>query len=279
MTMRQRSPKLSFMVAASLCAWLSATQLHARAQAQAQPRRHPAAKPKTPVGHYEPAPPEPSPAGPKAGGDESAQPAAPETSAAGASGAAQASDNNGAANAANAAPAAAKDATPKEPAAPAVDPALQQDLAQVMDDLVQARARVAVLGKSLFKTRVRVKIDNRAAPDQIAVRVALWLDGAPIWTGDGAAVRSAERALFDGFAAPGPHSLTAEVEQHSREDEAYRYTLRESYRFMVLREKRTDLVLVLDDDSDMADDFKDDQEGEYDVRTRLKVRAVGLNEE
>ena len=148
-----------------------------------------------------------------------------------------------------------------------------------MDDLVQARARVALLGKSLFKTRVRVKLDNRAAPEQVAVRIALWLDGAPIWSGDGSALHEQERALFDGFAAPGPHLLMVEVEQRAREDEAYRYTLRESYRFMVVPEKRTDMVLVLDDDSDMAKEFPDDQEGEYDVRTRLKVQAVGLNEE
>src|SRR5687767_12389318 len=63
--------------------------------------------------------------------------------------------------------------------------ALRAELSQVMDALVQARTRVAVLGKALFKTRVRVELDNRAAPDQTAVRVALWLDGAPIFSGDG----------------------------------------------------------------------------------------------
>lgn len=156
---------------------------------------------------------------------------------------------------------------------------LRQELSQVMDDMVQARARVAVLGKTLWKTRVRVKLDNRAAPDQVAVHATLFLDGAPIWNGDGTAMRGPDHPLFDGFAAPGPHVLTVEVEQRAREDENYRYTVRNGYRFMVVREKRTDVLLVLDDDSDMAEDFKDDESGEYDVRTRLKVRAVDLNEE
>lgn len=239
--------------------------------AQAQARRHSQQKPK-PAAARATEPPVPDAAPAKPSPQASAQPTLPEpaTSATGA----QPSEGSGASSSPPPSPAASK-----ETAAPADDSTLQQDLAQVMDDLVQARARVAVLGKSLFKTRVRVKLDNRAAPDQIAVRVALWLDGAPIWTGDGAAVRGPERPLFDGFAAPGPHSLTIEVEQRARQDEAYRYTLRESYRFMVVREKRTDLMLVLDDDSDMAEEFPDDQAGEYDVRTRLKVRAVGLNEE
>jgi len=157
--------------------------------------------------------------------------------------------------------------------------ALRQDLAQVMDELVQARARVGVLGKALFKTKVRVKIDNRAAPDQVAIHANLWLDGAPIWKGEGSALGDPERILFEGFVTPGPHVLTLEIEQRAREDAAYRYTLRESYHFKVLRERRTDLRLLLLDDSDMADDFSDDEEGEYDVRTRFQVRAVALDED
>jgi hypothetical protein len=157
--------------------------------------------------------------------------------------------------------------------------ALRQDLAQVMDELVQARARVGVLGKALFKTKVRVKIDNRAAPDQVAIHAGLWLDGAPIWKGEGSALADPERTLFEGFVTPGPHVLTFEVEQRARQDAAYRYTLHESYHFNVLRDRRTDLRLLLLDDSDMADDFADDEEGEYDVRTRFQVRAVALDDD
>ena len=174
-------------------------------------------------------------------------------------------------------PAAAADAAAAEQAEDLA--ALQAELAQVMDDLVQARARVALLGKSLWKTRVRVRIDNRAEPDQVAARAVLYLDGAPIWSGDGAQLRDPERVLFDGFAAPGPHVLTLEIAQRARDDEAYRYDLRESYRFQALRERRTDLRLVIDDDSDMAEDFPDDEEGSYEVQTRLEARAVALDDE
>jgi hypothetical protein len=80
--------------------------------------------------------------------------------------------------------------------------------------------------------------------------------------------------LFEGYAAPGPHVLELEIEQRARDDDAYGYTLRESYRFTVLQKHRTDLKLVLEDDSDMAEDFADDKEGEYDVTTRLEVEAV-----
>lgn len=157
--------------------------------------------------------------------------------------------------------------------------ALQLELAQLMDDLVQARERVAVIGKALFKTRVRVKLDNRALEEQLPGRVTLRLDGSPIFSADGTTLRDAERSLFDGFAAPGPHVLELELEQRARSDEAYRYTQRQSFRFEVVRERRTDLQLVLEDDSDIAEDFRDDREGEYDVRTRLQVSAQPLSEE
>jgi hypothetical protein len=187
-----------------------------------------------------------------------------------------------------AAPGQAPTPAPAPAAAPAGDPsaseraelaALQAELAAVMDDLVQARTRVAVLGKSLFKTRVRVKLDNRAAPEQQAARVELWLDGAPIFSGDGAALRDPERVLWEGFTAPGAHVLTLEVEQRAQDDDTYRYTLRDSFRVVVVRERRTDLRLVLDDDSDMAEDFPDDREGSYELQTRLEARAVEPNDE
>lgn len=185
-------------------------------------------------------------------------------------------------------------AQPAEPAAEASEPAkpgddraaraekeaaLERELSEVMDTLVQARARAAVLGKALWKTRVSVKVDNEAGEDQVAVRIGLWLDGAPVWSGDGSALGDPERVLFTGFIAPGQHVLTYEVEQRARVDEKYRYTQRASHRFTALRERRTELRLVLDDDSDIAEDFADDEEGEYDVRARLQVRAISPDDE
>jgi hypothetical protein len=250
--------------------------------AQAQARRH--LQPKSPVPHASESPPSDAPTAPAVTptpvGPATTQvtPQAPPSSASPAVSSEHATAQTGATTPQRETPTSAS-AIPPPPAADKGELAgLQQDLAQVMDDLVQARARVALLGKSLFKTRVRVKLDNRAAPEQVAAHVALWLDGAPIWNGDGGTLRDPEHSLFEGFAAPGPHTLTVEVEQRARADEAYRYTLHESYRFTVVQQKRTDLRLVLDDDSDMAEDFPDDHEGKYDVRTRLQVRAVGLNE-
>jgi hypothetical protein len=143
--------------------------------------------------------------------------------------------------------------------------------------LVAARARAAVLGKTLFKTRVAVRLQNLTGPDPVLAKVVLSLDGSPVFHGDASALGDDEaHQVFEGFAAPGPHLLSVELEQRARDNTAYGYTLHESYKFEATREKQTELTLVLDDDSNLAKDFPDDGEGEYDVRTRLRVRTKAL---
>jgi hypothetical protein len=170
---------------------------------------------------------------------------------------------------------AAASATPV--AAPSADEtnaataALRAEVTTLMDDLATARAKAAVLGKTLFKTRIVVRAQNLAGSDLRLNRLLVLLDGAPVFRGDGSALTGDEaRQLFEGFAAPGPHVLTFECEQRMRDDDAYGYTLRESYRVKVPRDRETDLLLVLDDDSSDAEDLAEDSEGEYDVRTRLR---------
>jgi hypothetical protein len=151
---------------------------------------------------------------------------------------------------------------------------LQSDVTQLIDDMVQARARAALLGKTLFKTRLRLNVQNLAAPEPVLVRVVLTLDGAPVFRGDGTALRGDDpRQVFEGFVSPGPHVLTVELEQRSQRDGTYGYTLHDSYRFQALREHESDLTLVVDDDSNLASDFADDAKGEYDVRVKLRVRT------
>lgn len=174
------------------------------------------------------------------------------------------------------APAPAIDGAAADEAATSEAAAVREELAAVMDSLVSARARAALLGKSLFKTRVRVQLVNDAAGDQRLGKVALALDGNPIFRGDGSALNPEGAKLFEGYAAPGPHVLTVEIEQRARADESYRYSQTSSLRFVVPRGTLTDLKLVLDDDSDIAEDFADDGEGEYDVRLRLVVEARPL---
>lgn len=181
---------------------------------------------------------------------------------------------------------ATKAPEPQPEAAPAGEPApaadsgklasLRADVAALVDELVEARSRAALLGQTLFKTQLRVKVQNLAAPDPVLGKLVLKLDGAPIFQGDGAALSGDDaRQVFQSYVAPGAHVLTAELEQSSRDDAKYGYTLHETYRFQAVRDKRSELTLILDDDSDVPEDG----EGEYDVRVKLRVRTKARDEE
>lgn len=165
---------------------------------------------------------------------------------------------------------------PEEAPPPDLTP-LHDEFNSVMDDLVQTRARIATLGRSLFRTKIRIDVQDRSGDEQSLTRIAVMLDGAPVFRAQGAEFAGEDgKRVFEGFAAPGPHTVTVEVEMRARDGDVYRYTLRDAYRFEVIRDKMTEVVVVLDGESDIAADFPDDGEGEYDVRTRFRVATRDL---
>jgi hypothetical protein len=158
--------------------------------------------------------------------------------------------------------------------------ALREESSQLIDEMSQARAKAALLGKTLFKTQLRLRVQNLAAPDPRLVKIELKLDGAPVYVGDGTTLTGDDaRQVFEGFIAPGRHVLTASLKQQSREDPTFGYNLHDSYHFKVQRDKLSELTLIVDDDSDMASDYPDDGDGEYDVRLKLRVRTKNIGEE
>jgi hypothetical protein len=163
-----------------------------------------------------------------------------------------------------------------EPAGPDLGP-LKDELTAVMDDLVSTRARIATLGRQLFRTKIRIDVHDRSRSNQSLTRLVVSLDGAQVFRSEGGVVDAASgKRVFEGFAAPGPHAITVEVEARARSGETYRYVLRDSFRFEVVRDKLTEVDVLLDGDSEIAEDFPDDGEGEYDVRTRFRVATRDL---
>ena len=162
------------------------------------------------------------------------------------------------------------------PAGPDVTP-IRTDFVALMDDLVQARMRVSALGAELFRTRISVQLQDRTSGNVAMARMVVHLDGAPVHQSEGAVEgASAGTNIFSGALAPGPHVLTIEVEQRAREDDAYRYSLRESFRFQVVRERLSEVTLILEDGSDMARSFPAGGEGSFNVTTRMRVATRAL---
>ena len=71
--------------------------------------------------------------------------------------------------------------------------------------------------------------------------------------------------------APGPHVVAVEVERHGVPDR--QFSSWQLSKFVVVVPERQTLWarIELDDDSDMAEQFPTEREGEYDLRVRLEA--------
>lgn len=162
------------------------------------------------------------------------------------------------------------------PTPPDLSP-LRADYSALMDDMVAARELVATLGEELFRTRVAISVQDRAGDDQSLASFALELDGTPVFHVEGEIEGGGDgRQVYEGALAPGPHVLTVAMEQRAATDSEYRYVQRDTYRFIVVRDRRTEVGIVLEDDSDIAQHFQNDGEGRYDVHTRVRVATRAL---
>lgn len=161
-------------------------------------------------------------------------------------------------------------------AAPDVS-ALSSELSAVLDELIQARTRASVLAKSLFRTRIDINVLRRA-DDQQMVRIKLALDGVPVHDSDGASVQSEEARLFQGYVAPGTHEISIEITEQSKENPTYRYTRAERFRIETKKNTSTQVDVLLRDDSDMAEELPQGDDGKYDVSTRVRVTPVKVDD-
>ncbi|MDB4972058.1 MAG: Outer rane autotransporter barrel [Myxococcaceae bacterium] len=149
---------------------------------------------------------------------------------------------------------------------------IERELAAVMDELVSARARAGVLARSLFHTELRVEVGRRARAQNL-LHVVLRLDGVPVHESEGAALSSGHAQLFSGYVTPGRHELAIELTEAGKDDASYGYTRSERYRVEVKKDRRTRVQLLLRDDSDMAEEAAEGDEGEYQIDTTVRVTS------
>lgn len=183
---------------------------------------------------------------------------------------------------ANNTPVPAQESAPVATSAPVTNApdvsSLQSELSSVLDELIQARTRAAVLAKSLFKTRIELLVSRRA-DDQKIVHIRMGLDGVPVHDSDGSAVSTSEQArLFQGYVAPGVHEVSVEITEQAKDNPTYRYTRSERFRIETKKNTSTQVELYLHDDSDMAEELPQGDDGTYEVSTRVRVTPVKVGD-
>jgi hypothetical protein len=111
---------------------------------------------------------------------------------------------------------------------------------RLMADIAALRSRVAAVTTTLFSSKLRVLVGVE---------------------GDDARVASFRVTLDDGVI-------------YAAADRSYRTFQSSKFAVVVPESQKLEASFRIQDDSDMADEFPDDQDGEYDLRVRLRAQVV-----
>ena len=175
-------------------------------------------------------------------------------------------------------PSAAPTPSPEPEASPEPEPgagdkgidvdALRREADAVRDELFRSRAKVRTITSSLYSSKISVDLKYGAGRFFTLRRLIIKLDGARIFD-DPEGLAKAASPLFEGFLAPGRHTLSFRVEATSKDDETFTYITEDTFAFEAKAGKLSRVSASMDEDGSIAD-------GTYDVRLKVKVSPQAL---
>lgn len=155
----------------------------------------------------------------------------------------------------------------------ATAPAAPVQLDKLMADIATLRARVAALATSLFSSKLRVYV--RTEGDDAHIETFLvTLDDGVVFRSEPGFLAEDEKVVYDHALAPGSHVVGLEIERKDSRGPAFRTWQTSRFAIQVPERKTLEAIVVIVDKSDMADDFPGDQDGEYDLRIKLRAKVA-----
>jgi hypothetical protein len=135
------------------------------------------------------------------------------------------------------------------------------------------RSRIAALASTMFSSKLRIEV--RALGDTVRLEsMHVSVDGGVVYTAPSRSVFEQPAIVYEHAVAPGSHVVSIEVERHDARNPQFS-TWQES-RFVVLVPEKKLLWtrLELEDESSMAEDFEEDDEGQYQLRVKLLAEVT-----
>jgi hypothetical protein len=143
---------------------------------------------------------------------------------------------------------------------------------ELLSDIAALRSRVAALTTTLFKSKLRVIIQTNGTAK--ITSLAVTLDDGVIFSTASRFNAEDEKTVYEHAVAPGHHLVGVEVEREDARGGQYKTWQTSRFAIVVPDSQLLETRLVLEDDSDMAEEFPDEADGEYDLRVRLRARLV-----
>jgi hypothetical protein len=157
------------------------------------------------------------------------------------------------------------------PSGAAKPPPFEYD--KLLGDIAALRSRVAALTTTLFASKLRVVVETKGDDARLA-SFNITLDDGVVFAAPDRFSADDERIVYEHAVAPGHHVVGVEIERYDARNKAYRTWQSSRFSVVIPETKLVDAHLQIIDDSDMADDFPSDADGEYDLRVKLRARVV-----
>jgi hypothetical protein len=155
-------------------------------------------------------------------------------------------------------------------AAPAPGP---EALDKLIADIATLRARVAALTTSLFSSKLRVYV-HTDGDDARVQNFVVTLDDGVVFKGDPGFVAEDEKVVYEHAVAPGSHVVGIEIERQDARGAAYRTWQTTRFAIQVPERRTLEAIVTVEDDSNMASDFPDDQDGKYELGVKLRAKVA-----
>jgi len=163
---------------------------------------------------------------------------------------------------------------PEPPESPKAAPAPGPEaLDKLIADIATLRARVAALTTSLFSSKLRVFV-HTDGDDARVQSFVVTLDDGVVFKGDTGFMAEDEKVVYEHAVAPGSHVVGIEIERQDTRGAAYRTWQTTRFAIQVPERKVLEAIVTVEDDSDMADDFPDDQDGKYELGVKLRAKVA-----
>lgn len=143
---------------------------------------------------------------------------------------------------------------------------------KLLGDIATLRSRVSALTTTLFASKVRVVVETRGNDARIS-NFTVTLDDGVVFTAADRFVAEDERTVYEHSVAPGHHVIGVDIERFDARNKEYRTWQSSRFSVVIPESKLVDAHLVISDASDMGQEFPDDQDGEYDLRVKLRARV------
>jgi hypothetical protein len=146
------------------------------------------------------------------------------------------------------------------------------DYDKLLGDVSALRSRVAAVTDTLFRSRIGISLEADGSHAKIA-RLAVSLDDGVVYNAPPNTGFEGMTRLYEHGVAPGRHAVVVDVDRKDDRDDTFRTSQRSRFLVDVPKDQQLEVLVEIDDDSNMGKSFPGDHSGRYDLRVRAKATA------